>query len=218
METLDDFIVQEALKEGIIKELEVQEEGVNRNLASLRAEDLPTDIGTLRKIVTSEDAFAKWIDKAVASYIGKLGFIPKEERKRIKKTFLDLKERTASARNTVGNFLQAEKYPIIQDSDGTLHYDRAEVDRILTERFTKRFTEEDKEYFQVLQEAREALQRLFDWEKVHLYVPLRYCAQNVGKFLIEGFSKDWFCNAIGIRIGKMNPKAIQMIEEQNNED
>lgn len=218
METLDDFIVQEALKEGIIKELEVQEEGVNRNLASLRAEDLPTDIGTLRKIVTSEDAFAKWIDKAEASYIGKLGFIPKEERKRIKKTFLDLKERTASARNTVGNFLQAEKYPIIQDSDGTLHYDRAEVDRILTERFTKRFTDEDKEYFQVLQEAKEVLRRLSDWEKVHLYVPLQYCAQNVGKFLIEEFSKDWFCNAIGIRIGKMNPKAIRMLEEQNNED
>lgn len=218
METLDDFIVQEALKEGIIKELEAQEDGVNRTLESLRAEDLPTDISTLRKIVSSEEAFAKWIDKAEVSYIGKLGFIPKEERKRIKETFLDLKERTASARNTVGNFLQAEKYPIIQDSDGTLHYNRAEVDRILTERFTKRFTEEDKEYFQVLQEAKEALQRLFDWEKVHLYVPLQYCAQNVGKFLIEEFSKDWFCNAIGIKIGKMNPKAIRMIEEQNNED
>lgn len=218
METLDNFIVQEALKEGVIKELEAQEDGVNRNLESLRAEDLPTDIGTLRKIVTSEEAFAKWIDKAEASYIGKLGFIPKEERKRIKETFLDLKERTASARNTVGNFLQAEKFPIIQDCDGTLHYDRAEVDRILTERFTKRFTDEDKEYFQVLQEAKEALQRLFDWEKVHLYVSLQYSAQNVGKFLIEEFSKDWFCNAIGIKIGKMNPEAIRMLEEQNNED
>ena len=218
MEVLDDFIVQEALKEGVVKELEAQEEGVNRNLASLRAEELPTDIGTLRKIATSEEAFAKWIDKAEASYIGRLGFIPKEERKRIKETFLALKERTASARNTVGNFLQAEKYPIIQDSDGTLHYDRAEVDRILTERFTKRFTDEDKEYFQVLQEAKEALRRLFDWEKVHLYVPLQYCAQNVGKFLIEEFSKDWFCNAIGIKIGKMNPEAIRMLEEQNNED
>ena len=218
METLDDFIVQEALKEGIIKELEVQEEGVNRNLASLRAEDLPTDIGTLRKIVTSEDAFAKWIDKAEASYIGKLGFIPKEERKRIKKTFLDLKERTASARNTVGNFLQAEKYPIIQDSDGTLHYDRAEVDRILTERFTKRFTEEDKEYFQVLQEAKEAILRLYDWEKGHLYTPMKLIAHDIGKFLTDEFTKEWFLRNIGWRIGKMNPDAIRMLKEQSNDE
>lgn len=218
MEVLDDFIVQEALKEGVVKELEAQEEGVNRNLASLRAEELPTDIGTLRKIATSEEAFAKWIEKAEASYIGKLGFIPKEERRRIKKTFLDLMERTASARNTVGTFLKAEKYPIVQDCDGTLHYDRAEVDRILTERFTKYFTDEDKEYFQVLQEAKEALQRLFDWEKEHLYAPLQYSAQNVGDFLMRDFSKDWFCKAIGVKIGKMNPEAVRMLEEQNSED
>ena len=173
MEQLEDFIVQEGFKQQEIQLLERQEEGVNRALKVLEAEGLPTDINTLRKIIVSDEAFIAWMDKAEASYIGKLGFIPKEEKKRIRETFRAMAGRTREARNTVGGFIREKKFPIIQDSDGTLHYDRTEVDKVLTEKFTKHFTDEDKEYFQVLQEAKEALQRLYGWEEEHLYVSLK---------------------------------------------
>ena len=218
MEQLEDFIVQEHLKEGVLDNIEKQEEGVNRAIKALQAEGLPTDIDTLRKIIISDDAFDKWVSKAEASYIGKLGFVPKEELKRIKATFRAMADRTAGDRNTIATFLNGNKYPIVQDEDGTLHYDRAEVDKALTEQFTKHFTDEDKEYFQVLQQAKAGLVKLFSWEQEHQYVPLTYSAINVGRFLREGFTKDWFCNYLGVKIGKMNPKAIEMLEEQSEED
>lgn len=218
MEQLGDFIIQEHLKEGVLRNIEAQEEGVNRAIKALQSEGLPTDIDTLRKIIISDDAFDKWVSKAESSYIGKLGFVPKEELKRIKATFRAMADRTAGARNTIATFLNGSKYPIAQDEDGSLHYDRAEVDKALTEQFTKRFTDEDKEYFQVLQEAKAGLVKLFSWEQEHQYVPLTYSAINVGKFLREGFTKDWFRNYLGIKIGKMNPQAIKMLREQSEED
>lgn len=218
MEQLEDFIIQEHLKEGVLDNIEKQEEGVNRAIKALQAEGLPTDIDTLRKIIISNDAFDKWVSKAEASYIGKLGFVPKEELKRIKATFRAMADRTAGYRNTIATFLNDNKYPIVQDEDGTLHYDREEVDKALTAQFTKRFTDEDKEYFQVLQEAKAGLVKLFSWEQEHQYVPLTYSAINIGKFLRDEFTKDWFCNYLGIRIGKMNPQAIKMLREQSEED
>ena len=83
MEQLEDFIVQECLKKQEFQQFEQQEEGVNKSLKVLEEEGLPTSINTLSKIVVSDEAFTNWMDKAEASYIGKLGFIPKEEKKRI---------------------------------------------------------------------------------------------------------------------------------------
>lgn len=218
MEELEDFIVQEWLKKQELQQLEQQEEGVNKSLKVLEAEGLPTDIGTLRKIIVSDEAFANWIEKAEASYIGKLGFIPKEEKKRIRETFRAMVDRTQNARNTVGHFLREKKFPIIQDGDSMLHYDREEVDNVLTEKYTKRFSDEDKEYFQVILQAKESLQKLSDWEEAHLYVPINLIAQNVGKFLTEEFTKGWFQENIGWRIGKMNLDAIRMLKEQSNDE
>ena len=218
MEQLEDFIVQEHLKEGVLNNISRQEDGVNRAIQALQSEGLPTDIDTLRKIIISDEAFSKWVSKAEASYIGKLGFVPKEELKRIKATFRAMADRTAGDRNTIATFLNGNKYPIVQDEDGTLHYDRAEVDKALTAQFTKRFTDEDKEYFQVLQEAKAGLVKLFRWEQAHQYVPLTHSAGNVVKFLTNDFTKDWFCHYLGIKIGKMNPKAIKILQEQSDED
>ena len=218
MEQLEDFIVQEWLKKQELQQLEQQEEGVNKSLKVLETEGLPTSINTLSKIVVSDEAFTNWIDKAEASYIGKLGFIPKEEKKRIRETFRAMADRTRDARNTVGHFLREKKFPIIQDGDSTLHYDREEVDKVLTAKFTKHFTDEDKEYFQIILGAKEALQRIYDWEREHSYVSLKLITQNVGKFLTKEFTKEWFQSSIGWRIGKMNPDAIRMLKEQSEED
>lgn len=218
MEQLEDSIVQNKLIEVELERIDEQESGVNKAMRSLAEEGLPTDIDTLRKIIISEDAFAQWVRKAQDSFIGKLGFVPREELKRIRNSFRALTDRTATARNSIANFLNGAKYPIIQEKDGTLHYDRAEAVKALTAQFTKRFTEEDKEYFQVLQEAKAAMAKVSEWEQEHQYMPLAYSAGNVGKFLIDDFSKDWFCNYLCIKIGKMNPQAIKMLREQSDED
>lgn len=217
MEQLEDSIVQTAFIKNALERIEAQEAGVNNAIKALQAEGLPTDIDTLQKIVITEEAFERWVSKAEASYIGKIGFLPREERKRIKATFRAMADRTAQARNTIAVFVNGNKYPIVQDTDGALHYDRTAVNKALTEQFTKHFTDEDKEYFQVLQETKAALSKLSNWEQEHQYVPLAYSAPNIGKFLVEEFTKDWFCNWHGVKIGKMNPEAIKMLKEQQED-
>ena len=218
MERLEDSIVQTVFIENALGRIEAQEAGVNNAIQALQAEGLPTDFDTLQKIVITEEAFERWVSKAEASYIGKIGFLPREERKRIKATFRAMADRTAQARNTIAVFVNGNKYPIVQDMDGALHYDRTAVNKALTEQFSKHFTDEDKEYFQVIQEAKAALNKLSNWEQEHQYVPLAYSAPNIGKFLVDEFTKDWFCNWHGVKIGKMNPQAIKMLQEQNEED
>lgn len=87
MEQLEKNIVREDIKREVIEKYENQVEGVNDALLKLKAEGIPTDLPTLKKIAISEEAFKSWLDKAISSYIGKLGFIPIRERNGSKNLF-----------------------------------------------------------------------------------------------------------------------------------
>lgn len=140
MEQLEKNIVREDIKRAVIEKYENQVEGVNGALQKLKAEGIPTDLPTLKKIAISEDAFKSWLDKAISSYIGKLGFIPIRERKRIKESFYSVKEKVSNPLSTVGVFLVEEKYPIVQHQDGSLDYDWAVVEKDAEAQATKYFS------------------------------------------------------------------------------
>lgn len=47
---------------------------------------------------------------------------------------------------------------------------------------------------------------------------MKLIAHDIGKFLTDEFTKEWFLRNIGWRIGKMNPDAIRMLKEQSNDE
>lgn len=235
MEQLEKNIVREDIKRAVIEKYENQVEGVNGALQKLKAEGIPTDLPTLKKIAISEDAFKSWLDKAISSYIGKLGFIPIRERKRIKESFYSVKEKVSNPLSTVGVFLVEEKYPIVQHQDGSLDYDWAVVEKDAEAQATKYFSDEDREYFSILLQLKEAINQLEQWEKEHTYThffgwhtPFFIPQKGDGgipfdltrsiDILIKPDFKNWFQRQIGMTLGKMNSEALRMIREMADED
>ena len=121
-----------------------------------------------------------------------------------------------SARNVIGTFIAGAKYPIRQELDGSIMYDWEKVRGVIEKKNTYTFTIEDKEYFQVLSEAQEALNKIAQWEQTHTYAPISRMF-NVGELLAGSFSAQWFQENIGWRIGKSNAEALKMIREQEED-
>jgi hypothetical protein len=118
---LPDYVVNSQAVENRLQEIDSMIESANRNLQTLKAEGIPTDLNTLKDILKDEDSFNKWLSKAEESYIGKIGFLPKEEKKRIHSTFSALLSRTDSARNAIhGLLFNRHGYNVLQDKDGNL--------------------------------------------------------------------------------------------------
>lgn len=238
MEKLESYVIDNALKEKIAADFKEQVESVNDALERLKAEDIPCDLPTLKKIMSSDESFKKWLVKAEDEFIGKLGFLPMEERKRIGVSFANVFKRTANDRNTVASFLSDPKYPIVQGKDGSLQYDWQEVEKGAEQRATRHFTDEDVEYFGMLRKVVESLEDLEAWETEHAYshfkdwidpfaglrnpsihgAPVMINHGGHIDILMNPDFKNWFQRQIGKTLGKMNPEALRMIREMADED
>jgi acetylornithine deacetylase/succinyl-diaminopimelate desuccinylase-like protein len=125
---LPDYVVNSQAVENRLQEINSTIESANFHLQTLKAEGIPTDLNTLKDILKDEDSFNKWLSKAEESYIGKIGFLPKEEKKRIHSTFSALLSRTDSARNIIhGLLFNRHGYNVLQDKEGNFYFDIEEI-------------------------------------------------------------------------------------------
>ena len=196
--------------------MQLQVAGVNKAIKVFEAEGLPTDLEFLGQHAQTQADFRAWVTAQEAAYTAQLGFLPKKEKERIHSSFAELADRVESARNVIGTFIAGAKYPIRQELDGSIMYDWEKVRGVTEKKNTYTFTVEDKEYFQVLSEAREALNKIAQWEQAHTYAPISRMF-NVGELLAGSFSAQWFQENIGWRIGKSNAEALKMIREQEED-
>lgn len=199
-----------------IQRLEEQVAGVNRAVQTFAAEDLPTDLEFFIANAKTQADFRAWVTAQEVAYTAQLGFLPKKEKERIHSSFSELADRVESARNVIGTFIFSAKYPIRQDLSGRIDYDWDKVREVLAKRNTYTYTPEDKEYYQVLLDAQEALNRIAQWEQEHTYAPIARMF-NVGELLASSFSAQWFQENIGVRIGRSNAEALRMIREQEED-
>lgn len=216
-EKLPKYFVREFYVNAEIQQLEQQVEGVNRALQTFAAEDLPIDLEFLGQHAQTQADFRAWLKEKEKAYVSPL-FLPRKEKERIHLSFVELADRVENARNTIGTFIAGAKFPIKQELDGSVSYDWDKVREVLAKRNTYIYTPEDKEYFQVLQDAKDALLRIQAWEEEHVYAPIGRTFGNVGQLLTTEFSGDWFAAHIGIHVGKSSKEALKMIREQEEED
>ena len=216
MERLSKSFVRQFQVNAEIEKLQQQVAGVNRAIKSFEAEDLPTDMEFLLANTKTQEDFRAWVSAQEAAYTSQLGFLPKKEKARIHASFLELAARMEDARNTIGIFILGSKYPIIQGLDGSISYDWDKVQATIEKKNTYVFTQEDREYYQVLSDARDALAKIAKWEQEHTYAPIARMF-NVGDLLTGSFSAKWFQENIGWRIGKSSAEALKMIREQEED-
>ena len=216
MERLPKSFVRQFQVDCEIEKLRLQVAGVNKAVKVFEAEGLPTDLEFLGQHAQTQADFRAWVTAQEAAYTAQLGFLPKKEKERIHSSFAELADRVESARNVIGTFIAGAKYPIRQDLDGGIVYDWEKARGVIEKKNTYTFTTEDKEYFQVLSEAREALNKIAQWEQEHAYAPIARMF-NVGELLAGSFSAQWFQENIGWCIGKSNAEALKMIREQEED-
>jgi hypothetical protein len=213
---LPDYIVRQDVVQAKVEEAKAMIESANNHLEALKKEDIPTQLEVLKNILKSDEAFKGWLDKAEKSYIGKLGFIPKEERERVHQSFIDVLNRTATPRNGLQGFIYNRNgYKVEQDADGKLYFDLQQIESEATEKAKKYFTDEDKEYFSHLQDVVEAYHKLQSYEKAHDYVPFSRNTESFMRNLMSGFSPYWF--TISWEVGKMSKQGKQIMEELEDE-
>ena len=116
-----------------------------------------------------------------------------------------------------------------------MDYDWAVVEKDAEAQATKYFSDEDREYFSILLQLKEAINQLEQWEKEHTYTHFfgwhnSFFISQKGDggipfdltrpidILIKPDFKNWFQRQIGMTLGKMNPEALRMIREMADED
>lgn len=213
--TLPDYVVLSKVVESRLNEIEQQLTFANDKLNRLKSEGIPTDLPTLKNIIQSEESFKKWLDDAEKSYIGKIGFLPVEEKRRIHSTFIDLLQRTESDRSGLYGFLfNSQGFIVRQEKDGSLSVDMDEVKERLEEKHRKTFTEKDKQYFSAILKVREAFKELQEFEQKEKYIAFSM-TETCNRYILHGITPEAFASSW--EWGKMNPKYIEMIKEQEGE-
>ena len=215
IQTLPDFIVRQDAVQAKVEEAKTMIESANKYLASLKKEDIPTQLDVLKDILKSDEAFKDWLNKAEKSYIGKMGFIPKEEKERINQSFNEVMSRTYTTRNCLHDFIWNKYgYEVKQDKEGNLTFDLEKIEAEATGSAKKYFTDEDKEYIDLLQGVVESYNKVKAFEQAHDYVPFSK-KESFMQNLKAGFSPYWF--AFSWEIGKMSKQGKQMLEELEDE-
>lgn len=208
---LPDYVVNSQAVENRLQEINSTIESANHHLQTLKAEGIPTDLNTLKDILKDEDSFNKWLSKAEESYIGKIGFLPKEEKGRIHSTFSALLSRTDSARNIIhGLLFNRHGYNVLQNKEGNLYFNVEEIRKQLEETNRKYFSEKDKEYFDKLQDVYLAFNKLKAFEDKEKYVAFSQ-TQSFIMWMRHGFNAESLVRSW--EWGKMNNAYIEMMEE-----
>ena len=152
-----------------------------------------------------------WLSKAEESYIGKIGFLPKEEKKRIHSTFSALLSRTDSARNIIhGLLFNRHGYNVLQDKEGNFYFDIEEIRKQLAESNKRYFTDKDKEYFDKLQDVYIAFKNLQAFEGKEKYTAFSN-TETFNLWMRHGFNAESLIRSW--EWGKMSDGYLKMMEE-----
>jgi hypothetical protein len=208
---LPDFIVDKRVVEDKLQELDTMIENANRHLQELGNEGIPTGIDTLKDIIKDEDSFKNWLNQAEDSYIGKIGFIPKEERKRIHATFIDLYNRTEVHRSAIqGILFNRHGYNVLQDKGGKFYFNTDEIRIKLEESNRRYFTDKDKEFFDKLQAVYIAFNDLQNFEDKEKYIAFSQ-TETFRMWMYHGFKAESLLRSW--EWGKKSDAYLEMMEE-----
>lgn len=208
---LPDYVVNSKAVESKIEEFDRLVEYANKHIQTLESEGIPTDLNTLKDILKDEDSFKKWLFKAEESYIGKIGFLPKEEKKRIHSTFIDLFNRTDTVRNSLNGFIfNRQGFEVLQDKEGHLYYNIEKARKQLEESNRRFFSDKDKEYFSKLQDVYVAFKELQSFEAKEKYVAFSQ-SETFNTWMRYGFNTESLVRSW--EWGKMSDGYLKMMKE-----
>lgn len=156
---------------GFKKELEAYQlarEVFMSNLKDLKEEGLEVSLKAVKKYLSlSDEDWHNFIGGMLKEYIGKLGFVLREERVRIAELYQQLFERTLPTIKSIQTGFSHYGFKLVE-VDGVVTIDDEGTEEALKAKYTKEVdTASVEEYYNLVLAVKDALLEIKDFEKQH---------------------------------------------------
>lgn len=156
---------------GFKKELEAYQlakEVFINNIKDLKEEGLEVSLKAVKKYLTlSDEDWHNFIGGMLKEYIGKLGFVLREERIRIAELYQQLFERTLPTIKSLQAGASHYGFKLVE-IDGVVSIDDAGTEEALKAKYTKEIdTDSVEEYYNLVLAVKDAVEAIKKFEKQH---------------------------------------------------
>ena len=161
--------LDEAKRDQLLAEVEADRKRLNDAVAALAAPAIGIavdDVETLLKI--SRDWLKQYLTDNYKAFVEASGFVPAATRQRV----LDEYNQTGATAEpfavTIETILKRRQgFPLKQDSKGNFWFDEKTVKAWATEQATRHFSEDEQQYYTLLGEVVEVLNKVAEFERDH---------------------------------------------------
>ena len=159
--------LDEAKRDKLISGIEADRKRLNDAVAGLASPAIGIaveDVETLRKV--SHDWLAEYLQRNFKSFTEASGFVPAATRARVKQEYDDTGRMAEPFCRDIQTIVEKWHFiPLKQDSKGHFWFDEKTVKAWATEQATRHFSEAEQQYYTLIGEACEALNRVAEFER-----------------------------------------------------
>lgn len=178
--------IDEAKREAYRERLTAIETKLNSEIKEqIETEGLEFSLTLINKMRASREAIKAEMEKAYSDYIKALKFIPKAEMHRVKQSFDDIANRLGDINIWLFSQLQSIPIRLVEVKDRII-FDLKEVEQHIETIGVRSFTDTDREYVKLLNEATETLVKVRNFEIENGFAEYSTKAQHVIPSLMNG--------------------------------
>lgn len=172
MNILNKELPQQIINEAVRQDYKAQIDSLNMFIngvlkQSFYEEDIPFTLQTLNRLIKDENAIFELINEAYNTYIASVKFCPKEEKERIKQSFISIADRLKDNCVQLYNRWQNYPYKLTKQADESIVLSPKDVGAHIETLGIYVFSEKEKEYYKLITEAAEAINKVRDFEIIN---------------------------------------------------
>lgn len=132
---------------------------------AIEKEELTFNLSLIKKLRKSDTAIYDLMYAKYNEYIKGNSFIPKIEKERVKRSYIEVADRLKDMCCIAYDYLQIHKFTLTEDKDGLICFAPDEVEEYINSIGVRIFTEKEKEYVDLLDKATKALIEVANFER-----------------------------------------------------
>lgn len=132
---------------------------------ALQEEGIPVGLNFLKKVSVSDEAYTQYISGEARKYLSSKGFVPKDEKQRVRENFQAVLDRTIGHIREIKEYIGALP---VKDVEGVATVTQKELDRMALEKATLYFDMDVlTEYYEKVKAIRTAMEEAKKYEGEH---------------------------------------------------
>lgn len=158
--------IDENVRNNFKNDVALNEGWLNNQLKeAIEKEELTFNLSLIKKLIKSETAIYDLMYSNYNEYIKANSFIPKTEKERVKQSYINVADRLKDICSIAYSYLQKYKFTLKQEKDGFIRYVPDEVEEYINTIGIRTFTDKEREYYTLLNNATKALVEVTNFER-----------------------------------------------------